>query len=58
VLEVGLPYVGEWSVLPEGRGEGKSRDGRTTFAVLLTDNLEFTRTVPLNPVLNPGEPCV
>jgi hypothetical protein len=41
-----------------GKGEGKSRDGRTAFAVFLTDNLEFTRTVPLNPVLNPGEPCV
>lgn len=41
-----------------GRGEGKSRDRRTAFAVFLTDNLEFTRTVPLNPALNPGEPCV
>lgn len=39
-------------------GEKKSWDGRTAFAVFLTDNLEFTRTVPLNPALNPGEPCV
>jgi hypothetical protein len=38
--------------------EGKSQDGRTAFAVFLTNNLEFTRTVPLNPALNPGEPCV
>jgi hypothetical protein len=46
------------SAAGRARGEGKSRDGRTAFAVFLTDNLEFTRTVPLNPALNPGEPCV
>jgi hypothetical protein len=53
-----LPYVGEWSVLPGGKEEVKSRDGRTGFAVLLMDNLEFTGTAPLNPALNPGQPCV
>jgi hypothetical protein len=50
--------MGEWSVLLGGKGEVKSRDGRTAFTVLLMVNLEFTGTVPLNPALNPGETCV
>ncbi len=41
----------------EGKGTSGS-EGRTAFAVLLTDNLEFACTIPLNPMLNPGEPGV
>lgn len=55
----GGPALRGGTVSAAGRGgKGKSRDGRTAFAVFLTDNLEFTRTVPLNPALNPGEPCM
>ena len=39
-----------------GAHEGPERDGRTAFAEFLMDNLQLARSVPLNPVLNPGEP--
>lgn len=41
-----------------GWGEGPEKDGRTSFAGFLTDNLELARSVPLDPVPNPGEPGV
>lgn len=54
----GGPALRGGMVSATGEAKEKSRDGRTAFAVFLTNNLEFTRTVPLNPALNPGEPCV
>jgi hypothetical protein len=43
---------------PRVEGRGNQEDGRTAFTVFLSDNFELARSVPLHPLLNPGEPCV